>query len=124
MTGSTTDNQLDQLVKARWLALGLSQQDLAEVLGGQADGTAKDGIDPGRLRQIAHALGLPAEHLEDRPGQGKAAPGTNDESLQSLLELRLLRLFRELRDYNTKCILIELTEQIVRRQGSTRGDAG
>ena len=35
MTGSTTDNQLDQLVKARWLALGLSQQDLAEVLGGQ-----------------------------------------------------------------------------------------
>jgi hypothetical protein len=36
----------------------------------------------------------------------------------------LLRLFRELRDHNTKCILIELTEQIVRRQGSTRGDAG
>ena len=33
MTGSTTD-KLDQLVKARWLALGLSQQDLAEVLGG------------------------------------------------------------------------------------------
>ena len=75
MTGSTTDNQLDQLVKARWLALGLSQKDLAEVLGGQADGTAKDGIDPGRLRQIADALGLPPERLEDRPGQGKP-PGT------------------------------------------------
>ena len=58
------------------------------------------------------------------PGQGKAAPGTNDELLQTLLELRLLRLFRELRDYNTKCILIELTEQIVRRQGPRRGDAG
>ena len=124
MTSSTTDNQLDQLVKARWLALGLSQQDLAEVLGGQPDGTAKDDIDPGRLRQIADALGLPAERLEDRAGQGKAAPRANDESLQTLLELRLLRLFRELRDHNTKCILIELTEQIVRRQGSPRGDAG
>ena len=94
------------------------------MLGGQPDGTGKDGIDPGRLRQITHALRLSAEHLEHRPGQGKAAPGTNDESLQSLLELRLLRLFRELRDYNTKCILIELTEQIVRRQGPRRGDAG
>ena len=29
----STDGQIDQLVKAKWLALGLSQSDLAEVLG-------------------------------------------------------------------------------------------
>lgn len=33
MSGKTTDGQIDQLVKARWLAIGLSQNDLAEVLG-------------------------------------------------------------------------------------------
>ena len=32
----STDGQIDQLVKARWLALGLSQDDLAEVLGAPA----------------------------------------------------------------------------------------
>ena len=34
----STDGQIDQLVKARWLALGLSQYDLAEVLGAQPAG--------------------------------------------------------------------------------------
>ena len=33
MSGKSSDGQIDQLVKARWLALGLSQNDLAEVLG-------------------------------------------------------------------------------------------
>ena len=32
MSGKSTDGQIDQLVKERWLALGLSQDDLAEVL--------------------------------------------------------------------------------------------
>jgi hypothetical protein len=44
-----------------------------------------------------------------------------DGPLQLLLELRLLRVFRELRDPNTKRMLIELTEQIVRRQASRQG---
>jgi hypothetical protein len=30
---NSTEGPIDQLVKARWLALGLSQNDLAEVLG-------------------------------------------------------------------------------------------
>jgi hypothetical protein len=36
--------------------------------------------------------------------------------MQALLELRLLRLFRELRDHNAKRMLIQLAEQIVKRQ--------
>ena len=35
MTGKSTDGQIDQLVKAKWLAIGLSQYDLAEVLGAE-----------------------------------------------------------------------------------------
>ena len=61
--------------------------------------------------------------LRTDPAREKPRPVRTMNSLQSLLELRLLRLFRELRDYNTKCILIELTEQIVRRQAPP-GDAG
>ena len=37
----STDGQIDQLVKARWLALGLSQNDLAEVLGAPGQPTPK-----------------------------------------------------------------------------------
>jgi transcriptional regulator with XRE-family HTH domain len=62
MSGKSTDG-LDQLVKARWLALGLSQNDLAEVLGapGQpapkpTNGSAR--ADVGRLMQVADALGV------------------------------------------------------------------
>ncbi len=47
---------------------------------------------------------------------GSGSPAT--ESLQSLLELRMLRVFREVHDPDTKRILIELAEQIVKRQNS------
>jgi hypothetical protein len=47
-----TDGQVDQLVKARWLAIGLSQADLAEVLGlalqkDQIDGKGSGSVDAG-----------------------------------------------------------------------------
>ncbi len=41
----STDGQIDQLVKARWLALGLSQNDLAEVLGSPGQPTPKPTTD-------------------------------------------------------------------------------
>jgi hypothetical protein len=43
MTGGATDVHVDQFVKARWLAIGLSQADLAEVLGGTFQQAAEDG---------------------------------------------------------------------------------
>jgi transcriptional regulator with XRE-family HTH domain len=129
MTGNASDGHIDQLVKARWLAIGLSQSDLAEVLGAAikqppADG---DGSRPaaGRLMQIADALGFAPNFV------GSSSETTQDHSpeqsggsLQSLLDLRLLRAFRELHDHRSKRMLVHLAEQMVRRQANRRGDAG
>ncbi len=67
MTGNATDGHIDQLVKARWLAIGLSQSDLAEVLGAAIKQSPAD-VDAsraaaGRLMQIADALGFPANFV-------------------------------------------------------------
>ena len=126
MTSSTTEAQLDQLVKARWLAIGISQSDLAEVLGAAFKQRQDDGERPeaGRLRQIADALELPLELRANVSNGQNVKAGRNRVSLQQLLDLRLLRAFRELQDNSTKRMLIELAEQIVKRQANRRGDAG
>jgi transcriptional regulator with XRE-family HTH domain len=66
MTNGPTDGPIDQLVKARWLAIGLSQTDLAEVLDATFQQTAGDSngsnwVDTDRLMQIAEALEIPAD---------------------------------------------------------------
>jgi hypothetical protein len=133
MTGGGIDGPLDQLVKARWLAIGLSLTDLAEVLGAassqaQKDDSGADGADTRRLMQVAEELDITMDFFHS-PALG-AGPNGSDHSadprssLQSLLELRLLRAFHELRDHRTKRMLIRLAEQIVRRQADPCGDAG
>ena len=129
MTGNATDGHIDQRVKARWLAIGLSQSDLAEVLGaaikqGSGDGDASRAA-AGRLMQIADALGFPpnfvrssGETMQERSGEQSGG------SLQSLLDLRLLRAFHELQDHRSKRMLVHLAEQMVRRQANRHGDAG
>jgi transcriptional regulator with XRE-family HTH domain len=128
----STDGQIDQLVKAKWLALGLSQSDLAEVLGASVQQVSKGAngsirIDTGRLMQVADALGVSPDLF---PGHASAARPQRAESfaadpatMQALLELRLLRVFREVQDHNTKRVLIHLVEQIVKRQARP-DDAG
>ncbi|MGY4227024.1 hypothetical protein ACVMIH_004385 [Bradyrhizobium sp. USDA 4503] len=119
---TSQDDQIDQLVQARWRAIGLSQADLAEILCAGAslqkngvDGTVK--IDAGRLATVAEMLGIAADILNRRPVTAALAQaGQTAESLQSLLELRMLRVFRDVQDPDTKRILIELAEQIVKRQ--------
>jgi hypothetical protein len=91
---NATGGPVDRLVKERWIEIGLSQADLAEVLG-------KD----------------EQKSLVDSSPQ-------NMSSLQSLLELRLLRAFHELRDYRAKRILVRLAECIIKRQVKRGGDAG
>ncbi|MGY3529725.1 MULTISPECIES: hypothetical protein [Bradyrhizobium] len=119
---TSQDDQIDQLVQARWREIGLSQADLAEILCAGAslqkngvDGTVK--IDTGRLATVAEMLGIAADLLNRRPATTALAHGgLASESLQSLLELRMLRVFRDVNDPDTKRILIELAEQIVKRQ--------
>jgi hypothetical protein len=126
-----TDAVIDQIVKAGWLAIGLSQADLVEVLDvafrqAQKDGNGSNDAGATRLMQVAEALDIPVDlfrshAVKTRPEQPDPS---SDETFNSLLELRLLRAFRELRDHRTRRMLVHLAEQIVRRQANTRGDAG
>jgi transcriptional regulator with XRE-family HTH domain len=126
-----TDAVIDQIVKARWLAIGLSQADLVEVLDvafrqAQKDGNGSNDAGASRLMQVAEALDVPLDlfhgrAVKTRPQQPDLS---SDETFNSLLELRLLRAFRELRDHRTRRMLVHLAEQIVKRQARSRGDAG
>jgi transcriptional regulator with XRE-family HTH domain len=129
MTGRKTDGQR---VKERWLAIGLSQSDLAEILDSAFQQTQKehkrpDNDDAGRLVQIAEALDIPvdffrnpviANEQEQRASSSEACVAF----ALSLLELRLLRAFHELRDQRTRRTLVYLAEQIVKRQANRDGD--
>jgi hypothetical protein len=136
MMSNATDGNIDQLVKAKWLALGLSQTDIFEVLNAgygkpQKDGNGPKGIDADRMIQIAGAFDLPCDFFPShiaRTGQQPPdlAPTGDFSSRQALLELRLLRAFHRLTDDQTKLMLMHLAEQIVRRQAKRdrAGDAG
>ncbi len=131
MTGSASDGHIDRLVKARWLAIGLSQSDLAEILDaafespGKARGTA-DNLGVDRLIDVAEALEIPADRLRERAaGQCEAELKSAElsDSMQSLLDLRLLRAFCLLRDQRTKLMFVHLAEQIAKRQANPTDDA-
>ena len=128
MTDHASDGQIDRLVKAQWLAVGLSQSDLAEVLGAVIRPTAEDGArsgstDSARMSEVAAALELPADLLDHDGAATWQSPAQGLEPLQALLDLRLLRAFRDLRDLRTKRLLVQLAEQLVKRQ-SHRGQRG
>src|SRR6201995_496435 len=125
--GNLTDGPIDRLVKARWLAIGGSQSDLAEVLDaafqqGQSEGNGSNGADANRLLQVAEALDFLHSHavrVEQREPESLSAQ--NASSLQSLLELRLLRAFHELSDNRTRRMLVHLAEQSFNRPANRRG---
>jgi hypothetical protein len=131
MTDGPTDAHIDQLVKARWLAIGLSQADLAEIFDATLqhaaeDGHGSNGINTDRLMQIAEALEIPAEFFHSRSiraerGEPDHSPAPRTGPLQTVLGLRLLRAFEDLTDLRTKEVLVHLAEQIVKRQAKRRG---
>jgi transcriptional regulator with XRE-family HTH domain len=129
---SAADGQIDQRVKARWLAIGVSQPDLAEVLDAAFKSSPErawesDPGDAGRLAQIAEALDVPLNSwLRTAVGTAPEDPGLAPAQglPQSLIELRLLRAFHELSDIRSKRMLVHLAEHIARRQAGRRGDAG
>jgi transcriptional regulator with XRE-family HTH domain len=128
MTNGSTDGHIDQLVKARWLAIGLSQTDLAEVLDATfqqtAGGNGSNCVDTDRLMQIAEALEIPADFFYGKTirTEQEASSVQCASSLQSVLALRLMRAFQDLTDLRTKEVLVQLAEQIVKRQMHRRGD--
>ena len=128
MTNGPTDGHIDQLVKARWLAIGLSQTDLAEILDATfqqtADGNGSNCVDTDRLMQVAEALEIPADFFYGKTirTEQEASSAQCASSLQSVLALRLMRAFLDLTDLRTKEVLVQLAEQIVKRQMHRRGD--
>lgn len=128
MTNGPTDGHIDQIVKARWLAIGLSQTDLAEVLDATfqqtADGNGSNCVDMDRLMQVAEALEIPADFFCGKTIRTEQAASLVQcaSSLQSVLALRLMRAFQDLTDLRTREVLVQLAEQIVKRQMHRRGD--
>jgi hypothetical protein len=138
MTGNASDAQIDRLVKAGWLKMGLSPNDLAEVLDAVLQPRTRQDGDEGhfsadRLTEISHALDTPVDAVRSKgpvagqpyaaqPGAG-SAPVDLSLSMLSLLELRLLRAFCQLQDPRTRRLLIHLAEQLVKRQTDRGGDA-
>jgi hypothetical protein len=133
MTGGTSDEQIDRLIKAHWLEIGLSPRDLAEILNAVLQQSPKQDDEPDRasaerLIRVSKALDVPVELL--RNGQSSTAQpdakgdsGDAARSVLSLFELRLLRAFAQLRDHRSKRLIIHLAEQIVKRQARDGGDA-
>jgi transcriptional regulator with XRE-family HTH domain len=116
---NSTESSIDQLVKARWLALGLSQKDLAEVLQpATKSGNGSRRPDVARLMQVADALGVSHDLFQGLTLRKVEDSKADAAAMQTLLELRLLRVFRELADHNAKQMLIQLAEQIVKRQAA------
>ena len=130
------DWKIDRLVKARWLTLGLSQPDLADVLDAALTpppqgACEQDPADADRLAHIAKALDMPLDMpLDPLPGTGVSpepddpAQSSAQGSRQSLIELRLLRAFHELRDIRSRRMLVHLAERIVKHQAGRREESG
>jgi hypothetical protein len=126
---NSNDGQIDQLVKARWLALGLSPHDLAEVLGPVDDALTKTLNGPGHgnarhLMQVADSLGVSHDLFQGLAPVVRQKRAIDGDAIDALLELRLLRVFRDVQNPNTRRMLIQLVERIVKRQTALPDDAG
>ena len=64
-TASTSDAQIDSLVKAGWLAIGLSQRDLADVFAAQSRA-------PEAAAEYAQVLRLQPQQADAQLGLGLA----------------------------------------------------
>jgi hypothetical protein len=106
-----------------WVGLSEDQARLAKARGTQKDG---NGSNDARLMQVAEALDIPPDFFHGHAVRTRQEEPDlpSGETFNSLLELRLLRAFRELRDHRTRRMLVDLAEQIVNRQAHTRGSAG
>lgn len=128
MIGDGADGNTEPRMKARWLALGLSQSDLAEVLDNAVaqtlDGAASSEMHDNHLRRIAKTLVVPLGYsnrpttieTEDEVVASSKAAAT----LETLLGLRLMRAFNQMNEPKAKRMLVHLAEQIVKRQANRR----
>jgi transcriptional regulator with XRE-family HTH domain len=126
MIGDGADGNTGPRMKARWLAMGLSQSDLAEVLDNAVaqtqSGAASGEMHDNRLRRIAKTLVVPLGY-SNRPTEAEDKVVASNQAVaaqETLLGLRLMRAFNQMKDPKAKRMLVHLAEQIVKRQASRR----
>jgi hypothetical protein len=129
MTKRPPEEPIDRRLKARLREIGLTPTDLAELLDAAfqppaRDGDSPAGLDSGRLAQVATALGLQAGLARSHKG-GTTAPLAPEHPApsQTLLQLRLLRAFCELRDPRARKMPVYLAEQLAKCGGPRPEDA-
>jgi transcriptional regulator with XRE-family HTH domain len=115
------DSHVGARVRDRRVILGLTQQQLAELIGvtyQQAHKYEKgiNRISAGRLYTIAQALGVPVSHFyEGLLADSDSAPSTNQRML-----LELARNFLDIRDRRNQ----EAVVSLARALADTEGDKG
>ncbi len=126
MIGNGADGHTEPRMKARWLAMGLSQSDLAEVLDNAfaqtQDSVGSNEMHGGHLKRIAATLVVPLAYA-DRPTEAAdevVASNKAADPRETLLGLRLMRAFNQMKDAKAKRMLVHLAEQIVKRQAGRR----
>jgi hypothetical protein len=124
---NSPDRHIDQIIKTKWHAIGLTQADIAEVLNcglariqeNKARRPRKANAD---LMRVAKALDVPSDGTahgvrQQRPGLPSIEPLG---AMQALLTLRMNRAFHALTDQRAKEVLVRLAEQIVKREHNRR----
>ncbi|MDE2471657.1 MAG: hypothetical protein KGL35_23755 [Bradyrhizobium sp.] len=127
MIGNGADGNSEPRMKAKWLAMGLSQSDLAEVLDNALaqtqDSAGSNEMDGDHLKRIAETLVVPLA-CSKRPttteGQDDVVVSNKTADLDTVLGLRLLRAFSQMKNAKAKWMLVHLAEQIVKRQAGRR----
>ena len=131
MTSSASDGHIDRLVKARWLAIGPSQGDLAEILDAAFEAPVKakgatDNAGVDRLIDAAEALDIPADRLRELGGLPGRSGAENCRAFRLdafPARFALVAGVCLLRDQRTKLMFVHLAEQIAKRQANRIGDA-
>ena len=129
--GNLTDGHIDRLVKARWLAIGVSRNPTSPKCStprfSRDRPTATDRTEPTPIA----CCRSPSSRLPSRPRrQRRPARGRRSIGAKCLLAAVVARtapaarLQRTERQHRTKRMLVHLAEQIVKRQANRRGDAG
>lgn len=129
-SSGAVDREIGQIMRARRLAKGISQSDLGDTLGISFQQIQKyekgtNRITAARLVEIADALDVPIEIFFTAASGVKKNPSglatTEPFSLlKTALGIRLLRDFHQLNDQRTREILVQLAEQIAKRDSDSR----
>ena len=112
----TGDKKIGELIRKFRKTRGMSQMELAELMGVsyqqvQKYETGTSNLTIGRIRQLAGALGV-SVYMLIPPGGDMVSDNVTDYMHMTLEEQDLLRLFREIRDVNVKNACLELIKAV------------